>query len=193
MASHSNTRPNSLIPQQIPSLLCATPRSPRPCPSLLGAHVPRGLQHMLPEIRTLPNINNFSILKSTTPLSFSAAQAQNPVPKHSGDYASVSSVSSYANSIMSSNVTLSSSTTDGSSAPSSLFDHKPHEECFHRPAQEASSHHDILALETKILADSGEPQDESRIVIKGNPSYVQSKTSTFSSNSRSFILHSTRV
>ena len=29
---------------------------------------------------------------------------------------------------------------------------------------------DISALETKILTNSGEPQDESRIVIKGGPS-----------------------
>ena len=106
------------------------------------------------------------------PLHFSAAQARKPAPKHSGDYASVSSVSSYANSIVSSNFTLSSSTTDGSSAPSSLFDHKPREESKTSAfsAQLKKLYRDISALETKILADSGEPQDESRIVIKGGPS-----------------------
>ena len=106
------------------------------------------------------------------PVSFSAAQARKPAPKHSGDYASVSSVSSYTNSIVSSNFTLSSSTTDGSSAPSSLFDHKPREESKTSAfsAQLKKLYRDISALETKILADSGEPQDESRLVIKGGPS-----------------------
>jgi len=105
------------------------------------------------------------------PVFFSAAQARKPTPKHSGDYASVS-VSSFANSIVSSNFTLSSSTTDGSSAPSSLFDHKPREESKTSAfsAQPKKLYRDISALETKILADSGEPRDESRIVIKGDPS-----------------------
>ena len=107
------------------------------------------------------------------PVSFSTAQARKPAPKHSGDYASVSSASSYATSVVSSNFTLSSSTTDGSSAPSSLFDnHKPREESKTSAfsAQLKKLYRDISALETKILADSGEPQDESRIVIKGGPS-----------------------
>ncbi len=106
------------------------------------------------------------------PVSFSAAQARKPAPKSSGDYASVSSVSSYAQSVVSSNFTLSSGTTDGSSAPSSIFDHKPRDE----PKTNAFSnqlkklYRDISHLETKLLADSGEPQDENRIVIKGGPS-----------------------
>jgi len=105
-------------------------------------------------------------------VSFSAAQARKPAPKSSGDYASVSSVSSYAQSVVSSNFTLSSGTTDGSSAPSSIFDHKPRDE----PKTNAFSnqlkklYRDISHLETKLLADSGEPQDENRIVIKGGPS-----------------------
>ncbi|KAI9433991.1 hypothetical protein H4582DRAFT_1983834 [Lactarius indigo] len=78
----------------------------------------------------------------------------------SGDYASVSSVSSYANSYR------------GSSAPSSLFESKPREESKTSAfsAQLKKLYRDISALESKILADSGEPQDESRIVIKGGPS-----------------------
>jgi protein SMG6 len=107
------------------------------------------------------------------PVSFSTAQARKPAPKHSGDYASVSSASSYATSVVSSDFTLSSSTTGGSSAPSSLFDnHKPREESKTSAfsAQLKKLYRDISALETKILADSGEPQDESRIVIKGGPS-----------------------
>jgi hypothetical protein len=102
-------------------------------------------------------------------MSFSAAQARKLAPKSSGDYASVSSVSSYTPSV-SSSLTLSS--TDGSSAPSSLFDRKPRDE----PKTNAFSnqlkklYRDISHLETKLLADSGEPQDENRIVIKGGPS-----------------------
>jgi protein SMG6 len=103
---------------------------------------------------------------------FSAAQARKPTPKHSGDIASVLSASSYANSNLSSNFTLSSSTTDGSSAPSSLFDHKPCEESKTSAfsAQLKKLYRDISALEMKILADLGEPQDESRLIIKGGPS-----------------------
>ncbi|KAI0303402.1 hypothetical protein B0F90DRAFT_1911396 [Multifurca ochricompacta] len=91
------------------------------------------------------------------PISFSTAQARKPAPKSSGDYASISSASSYTHSIVSSNFTLSSSTTDESKT--SAFS-----------AQLKKLYRDISALETKILADSGEPQDESRIVIKGGPS-----------------------
>jgi len=101
------------------------------------------------------------------PVSFSAAQARKPAPKSSGDYAS--SVSSYTQSVVSSNFTLSSGTTDGSSAPSSIFDHKPRDESKTNAFsnQLKKLYRDISHLETKLLADSGEPQDESRIVIKG--------------------------
>jgi hypothetical protein len=106
---------------------------------------------------------------------------QKPIPPHkppaklSGNIASNSLASSlaYENSNLSSDFTLSSSTTDGSSSPpSSLFKHKPREES---KANAFSAHirqlyRDILALETKTLTDSGELQDESRLVIKGGPS-----------------------
>ena len=85
---------------------------------------------------------------------------------------SISSVSSYANSIVSSNFNPSSSTTSSSSAPSSLFGHKPREEsktsAFSTQLKKLYCY--ISALKTKIIADSGEPQDESHIVIKGGPS-----------------------
>ena len=73
---------------------------------------------------------------------------------------------------LSSNFTLSSSTTDGSLAPSSLFNHKPREESktSASSAQLKKHYRDISALETKILADSGEPQDESPLVIESGPS-----------------------
>jgi hypothetical protein len=69
------------------------------------------------------------------------------VPKHSGDTPSVSSVSSYANSIVSSDFTLSSSTTDG--PPSSLFDHKPHED-IKISVFSAQRYRNISTLEMKI-------------------------------------------
>jgi protein SMG6 len=67
---------------------------------------------------------------------------------------------------------LLSSTTDDSSAPSSLFDHKPHEESKTSTffAELKKLYCNISALEMKILTDSGEPQDDSRLVIKGGPS-----------------------
>jgi hypothetical protein len=106
------------------------------------------------------------------PVSFSAAQARKPAPKSSGDYASVSSVSSYAQSVVSSSFTLSSGTTDGSSAPSSIFDHKPRDESKTNAFsnQLKKLYRDISHLETRLLTDSGEPQDESRVVIKGGAS-----------------------
>ena len=105
-------------------------------------------------------------------VSFSAAQARKQAPKSSGDYASVSSASSYAPSVGSSSFTLSSSTTDGSSTPSSLFDHKPRDESKTNAfsTQLKKLYRDISLLESKVLADSGEPQDESRVVIKGSTS-----------------------
>jgi protein SMG6 len=105
------------------------------------------------------------------PVSFSAAQARKPAPKSSDDWASVSSASSCTHSVDSSQFTLSSSTTDGSSAPSSIFDHKPREEKTNAFSYQLKKlYRDISALETRILSDSSEPQDESRIVIKGAPS-----------------------
>ena len=103
------------------------------------------------------------------PVSFSAAQARKPAPKSSGDYASVSSVSSYTQSVVSSSFSLSSSITDGSSTPSSIFDHKPRDESKTNAFsnQLKKLYRDISLLESKLLADSGEPQEENRIVIKG--------------------------
>jgi protein SMG6 len=106
------------------------------------------------------------------PVSFSAAQARKPAPKSSGDHASVSSVSSYAQSVVSSSFTLSSGTTDGSSTPSSIFDNKPRNVSKSNAFSDQLKklYRDISHLESRLLADSGDPQDESRIVIKGGPS-----------------------
>jgi hypothetical protein len=77
------------------------------------------------------------------------------------------------------------------------FNHEPCEESktspFEFSVQLKKLYHNIYALKTKILADSGEPQDESRIVIKGSPSIrteeaelVQSKEVTEGSQVRSW-------
>ncbi len=57
-------------------------------------------------------------------ISCSTAQVQKPVPKSLGDYTSISLASSYMHSVVSSNFMLLFSTTDGSSMPSAIFDHK---------------------------------------------------------------------
>jgi protein SMG6 len=60
----------------------------------------------------------------------------------------------------------------GNSSVSSYAHNKPRDE----PKANAFSnqlknlYRDISRLEKKLLADSGEPQDENRIVIKGGPS-----------------------
>ncbi|KAA1471246.1 hypothetical protein DENSPDRAFT_776086 [Dentipellis sp. KUC8613] len=92
-----------------------------------------------------------------------------PTPKSSGDYVSVSSASSYAQSISSSTFTL-SSTTDGSSASSSVFDRDRSQSKTNAfSAQLKKLYRDISALETKILhEDPEEDADESsRLVLRG--------------------------
>jgi protein SMG6 len=128
---------------------------------------------VLPLVSDCPSVTNSARSlfnpRKHDPLSFSAAQARKPPPKSSGDC--TSSVSSYAPSIVSSTFTLSSGT-DGSSAPSSLFDKTPREgsktNAFSNQLKKL--YHDISQLKTKLLADSSEPQDESRVVIKGGSS-----------------------
>ncbi|KAJ7602470.1 hypothetical protein FB45DRAFT_1072964 [Roridomyces roridus] len=66
-----------------------------------------------------------------------------PTPKSSGEYVSASSTSSYANSMASSNFTL-SSTTDGSSASSALFDRKSN-------PQGSESNNNVFAHQLKKL------------------------------------------
>ena len=54
---------------------------------------------------------------------------------------------------------------------SSIFDHKPRGKpktnAFSNQLRKRKLYRDISHLETKLLADSGEPQEENRIVIKG--------------------------
>jgi hypothetical protein len=87
--------------------------------------------------RELPNRQLFDHRKDD-PVHFAVFACPNgrptPTPKSSGEYISASSRSSYANSVTSSNFTLSSNTTDGSSASSALFEPNGR----HRPSQSPS-------------------------------------------------------
>ncbi|KAN0103716.1 hypothetical protein V8E52_003121, partial [Russula decolorans] len=90
-------------------------------------------------IATHLSIANFSIQESTILCRSPLPKRENRRKSSSGDYPSVSFVPSYAHSVVSSNFTLSSGTTDGSSAPSSIFDHnkprnEPQDECVFEPA-----------------------------------------------------------
>ncbi|KAH9483736.1 Telomerase-binding protein EST1A [Psilocybe cubensis] len=100
-----------------------------------------------------------------------------PTPKSSGDYVSASSTSSYAASLSSSAFTL-SSTTDGSSASSALFEGRPNqgqgtEDSGHNSqlsAQLKKLYRYLTALETKIKQDDSEEVDDamtSRVMLKG--------------------------
>lgn len=92
-----------------------------------------------------------------------------PTPKSSGDYVSASSTSSYAHSLTSS-FTLSSGTTDNSSASSALFDSKPREDASNNAfaVQLKRLYRSISTLETKILnEDPDDLIDEGRVVLQG--------------------------
>ncbi|KAG1854303.1 hypothetical protein C8R48DRAFT_776684 [Suillus tomentosus] len=92
-----------------------------------------------------------------------------PTPKSSGDYVSASSTSSYAHSLTSS-FTLSSGTTDNSSASSALFDSKPREDAGNNvfAVQLKKLYRNISALETRILnEDPDDLVDEGRVVLQG--------------------------
>ncbi|KII88741.1 hypothetical protein PLICRDRAFT_176290 [Plicaturopsis crispa FD-325 SS-3] len=95
-----------------------------------------------------------------------------PTPKSSGEYVSNSSTSSYAHSITSSNFTLSSNTTDGSSASSALFDRPQN------ASEDSGSGHfsqtlkriyrGISSLEAKIISEHADEEagDEVRTVLR---------------------------
>lgn len=92
-----------------------------------------------------------------------------PTPKSSGDYVSASSTSSYAHSLTSS-FTLSSGTTDNSSASSALFDSKPREDASNNAfaVQLKKLYRSISTLETKISnEDPDDVVDEGRVVLQG--------------------------
>ncbi|KAK1222785.1 hypothetical protein PQX77_014353 [Marasmius sp. AFHP31] len=104
-------------------------------------------------------------------------QSQRPIPtpKSSGEYISASSTSSYAASQVSSTFTL-SSTTDGSSASSALFDRgdKPHDESSGTNVfalQLKKLYRAITSMEMKIQKEEHDEEkdsrDNNRILVKG--------------------------
>ncbi|KIJ69496.1 hypothetical protein HYDPIDRAFT_79483 [Hydnomerulius pinastri MD-312] len=93
-----------------------------------------------------------------------------PTSKNSGDYVSASSTSSYAHSMTSSSFTLSSGTTDNSSASSALFEGKPREDPGNNAfaVQLKKLYRNISSLESKILSeDTDDNADEGRILLHG--------------------------
>ncbi|KAG5727581.1 Telomerase-binding protein EST1A [Termitomyces sp. T112] len=114
-----------------------------------------------------------------------------PVSKSSGDYVSASSTSSYANSVSSSTFTL-SSTTDGSSASSDLFDRpgangsgtRTEDGTNRYAVQLKKIYRAITNLETKIQSedsidqDTEDPRNGPRVTLKGK----QPETSTLTSS-----------
>lgn len=105
------------------------------------------------------------------PVRFVLRGRPTPTSKSSAEYVSASSTSSYANSMASSNFTL-SSTTDGSSASSALFDRKSHPNGDDRGTnvfaiQLKKIYRHITDLETKVKQeDSDEAEDSGRIMLK---------------------------
>ncbi|KAJ7063093.1 hypothetical protein C8F01DRAFT_1209464 [Mycena amicta] len=105
------------------------------------------------------------------PVRFVARGKPPPTPKSSAEYVSASSTSSYAASMASSTFTL-SSTTDGSSASSALFDRKSNPNGDERGTnvfaiQLKKLYRAITDLETKIKQeDSDEADDAGRVLLK---------------------------
>ncbi|KAJ6547339.1 hypothetical protein B0H19DRAFT_1075225 [Mycena capillaripes] len=105
------------------------------------------------------------------PVRFVLRGKPTPTPKSSGEYVSASSTSSYANSMASSTFTL-SSTTDGSSASSALFDRKSQPGGDDRGTnvfaiQLKKLYRAITDLETKVKQeDSDDTEDAGRVLLK---------------------------
>ncbi|EIW85261.1 hypothetical protein CONPUDRAFT_141912 [Coniophora puteana RWD-64-598 SS2] len=96
---------------------------------------------------------------------------QQAASKPSGDYVSASSTSSYAHSMASSSFTLSSGTTDNSSASSAVFDvhGKPKDDAGNNAfaVQLKKLYRNISALESKILnEDADDHADEGRVLLQ---------------------------
>lgn len=112
-----------------------------------------------------------------------------PTPKSSGDYVSASSTSSYAHSITSSNFTL-SSTTDGSSASSAVFDKQPREHASSSAfAQQLKKlYREISNLESRLLREDGqEAADEGRVTLKRPNSAVAEPEKAEKEKWRNFV------
>jgi protein SMG6 len=103
----------------------------------------------------------------------SAAGRPPPTPKSSGEYISASSTSSYAQSSLSSTFTLSSNTTDDSSANSALFERERKETGNNAFAVELKRlYRGITCLEGKITQQDSEldgSEEAGRVLLKGRP------------------------
>ncbi|KAJ7134972.1 hypothetical protein C8R43DRAFT_894524 [Mycena crocata] len=134
-----------------------------------SSYVPRGAQSSPPKSRDATGRQLFDHRKDD-PVRFVLRGKPTPTPKSSGEYVSASSTSSYANSMASSNFTL-SSTTDGSSASSALFDRKSHPAGDDRGTnvfaiQLKKIYRGITDLETKVKQeDSDDAEDAGRTVM----------------------------
>ncbi|KIY51103.1 hypothetical protein FISHEDRAFT_57210 [Fistulina hepatica ATCC 64428] len=178
-AAPTRTSPQLYNPDRDPIPMRLTTEPEPVSDSASSSYVPRGPPHppSRPTARDGSGRQLFDHRKDD-PVRFAVlARPQGKVPapppqsRGSLDHFSASSVSSYANSLASSNFTL-SSTTDGSSTSSALFDQHG------RPREESSSnmfglqlkklYRTISSLESKIKdEDADEQEDAGRVVLKG--------------------------
>ncbi|KAJ6546460.1 hypothetical protein DFH09DRAFT_1171098 [Mycena vulgaris] len=135
------------------------------------SYAPRGASPAAPRPRDTTGRQLFDHRKDD-PVRFVLRGKPTPTPKSSGEYVSASSTSSYANSMASSTFTL-SSTTDGSSASSALFDRRSHPAGDDRGTnvfaiQLKKLYRAITDLETKVKQedDADDPDDAGRVLIK---------------------------
>ncbi|KAJ7694140.1 hypothetical protein B0H17DRAFT_1057941 [Mycena rosella] len=135
-----------------------------------SSYAPRGASPAAPPPRDTTGRQLFDHRKDD-PVRFVLRGKPTPTPKSSGEYVSASSTSSYANSMASSTFTL-SSTTDGSSASSALFDRRSHPGGEDRGTnvfaiQLKKLYRAITDLETKVKQeDSDDADDAGRVLLK---------------------------
>ncbi|KAJ7470538.1 hypothetical protein FB451DRAFT_1254044 [Mycena latifolia] len=135
-----------------------------------SSYAPRGAAPAAPPPRDTTGRQLFDHRKDD-PVRFVLRGKPTPTPKSSGEYVSASSTSSYANSMASSTFTL-SSTTDGSSASSALFDRRSHPNGDDRGTnvfaiQLKKLYRAITDLETKVKQeDSDDADDAGRVLLK---------------------------
>ncbi|KAJ7109155.1 hypothetical protein C8R44DRAFT_277493 [Mycena epipterygia] len=136
-----------------------------------SSYVPRGAVPASPPKPRDPAARQLFDHRKDDPVRFVLRGKPTPTPKSSGEYVSASSTSSYANSMASSTFTL-SSTTDGSSASSALFDRRSHPNGDDRGTnvfalQLKKLYRAITDLETKVKQeDSDDADDAGRTLLR---------------------------
>jgi protein SMG6 len=148
--AHNTSKNNNLFNPQtdpIPMRRTAGPESISDATS--SSYAPRGMSANPPGVQRETSAHQHQLFdhRKDDPVRFSVLAGPSftndsrwPYPKTSADYLSASSTSSYAPSQVSSTFTLSSNTTDGSSASSAVFD---------RPTEEPSNN--AFAVQLKKL------------------------------------------